>query len=105
MKHTEIIKSITTMTTWRVKDTKERVEFQSEDNAFYVWDANNALCASFPLSDAKLTLDLCDAAVLNDRHTLTISPTDTIPNTSFLSMVLTQFLHKLNTTHNDESHN
>ena len=44
----------------------------------------------FPASEAKQYLEICDQAVTNNRSEI---PVAKLFNTSFLSMVLTQFLH------------
>jgi hypothetical protein len=105
MKTISITKTRNYVDTWRIENTKEKIEYESDSNTFFVWDADAVLTASFEQSQAAAILKLVDALVSSDIHDAWIGKTDFIPNTSFLSMVLTQFLHKLNTIHNDDDHN
>lgn len=103
--NTTITKTITTLTTWRNERTGEKVQFESDTELFYLFNSDGRLTASIELKEADWALKLCDLAVSNDKHTLELAGKDFVPNTAFLSAVLTQFLHKLNTTHNDDTHN
>ena len=88
-----ITKKVSTLTTWQVEKSRERIEYESDNATFYVWNADSELTASIDLKDAFWTMQLCDLAVSNDKHEIELGGNDYISNTSFLSMVLTQFLH------------
>ncbi len=102
MKTINVTKTITTLTTWRNEETKEKIQFESDKNWFYYFNENNNLVLDFDVDQAAEYLQMCDEAVSNNCHSI---PVANIPDTAFLSMVLTQFLHKANTIHNDSNHN
>jgi len=102
MKTTEIEVSINYTKEWRIKHTDECVQYDSEHKHFYHFQGAGKCVLDFPESNAPEYLQLCDEAVSNNCHSL---PVANIHNTSFLSMVLTQFLHKAPSIHNDETHN
>ena len=89
-----ITKKVSTLTTWQIEKSKERIEYESDNATFYVWNADNEITASIDLEDAFWTMQLCDLAVSNDKHEIQLSGNNYISHTSFLSMVLTEFLHK-----------
>lgn len=89
-----ITKKVSTLTTWQIEKSKERIEYESDTATFYVWNADNKITASIDLADAFWTMQLCDLAVSNDKHEIQLGGKDYVQNTSFLSMVLTEYLHK-----------
>jgi hypothetical protein len=89
-----ITKKVSTITTWQIEKSNERIEYESDNATFYVWNKNNEITASIDLKDAFWTMQLCDLAVSNDKHEIQLGSKDYIQNTSFLSMVLTEYLHK-----------
>ena len=105
--NTNITKTIQTITTWRNEQTNERIEYCTDSQSFYIWDEGGRLTASIDRKEADWALKLCDLAVSNDKHTLELAGKDFVPNTLFLSMVLSQFLHvpKVDTIHKDSNHN
>lgn len=96
MKTTEIEVTTDWTKTWLNKTTKEKIQLAHTENEiakvdhFYHFDANQNLLLDFPASEAKQYLEICDQAVMNNRSEI---PVAKLFNTSFLSMVLTQFLH------------
>jgi len=88
MKTTTVTKTITTLTTWKNESTKHYVQHESDTKTIYYFNKNK-LVHSFDEHEAPAYLAMVDSAVSNDLHEL-----DLIPDTAFLSMVLTQFLHK-----------
>ena len=99
-----VTKTITTLTTWSATELKQKIEFESEYKQFYFWD-DGAISASFDEKDAAEILKRCDALISAGFNDMTLAGLDFIPNNDFLSMVLTQFLHKAPAIHNDETHN
>jgi hypothetical protein len=89
-----VITKVSTTTTWQIENSKERIEYESDNETFYVWNKDNEITASIERKDAFWTMQLCDLAVSNDKHEINLQFNDYIPHTSFLSMVLTDFLHK-----------
>ena len=89
-----ITKKVSTLTTWQIEKSKERIEYESDNATFYVWNEDNEITASIDLADAFWTMQLCDLAVSNDKHEIQLGGNNYISHTSFLSMVLTEFLHK-----------
>lgn len=90
MNTTEIEVSTHYTKEWKIKHTEECVQYDSEHNHFYHFQGAGKCVLDFPASEAKQYLEICDQAVTNKRHQI---PVAKLFNTSFLSMVLTQFLH------------
>ena len=99
MKTINVTKTITTLTTWRNEETGHYIQFESDTKSFYYF-TKNKLAFEFEEQEAAVYLAMADVAVSTNRSEL-----KEIPDTAFLSMVLTQFLHKANTIHNDSNHN
>jgi hypothetical protein len=104
MNSTEIVVSINYTKTWQVKHTDECIEYDSEKKHFYHFQGAGKCVLDFEADKAAEYLQMCDEAVSNGHHQI---PLAKLFNTSFLSMVLSQFLHvpKINTIHNDADHN
>ena len=90
MNTTEIEVSTHYTKEWKIKHTEECVQYDSEHNHFYHFQGAGKCVLDFPASEAKQYLEICDQAVMNNRSEI---PVAKLFNTSFLSMVLTQFLH------------
>ena len=105
-KSINIRKQINTVTTWFNDEQKQRIEYESDSETFYFWD-DGAISASFDQIDAADILKKCDALISAGFNEMDLAGEDFIPNNTFLSMVLSQFLHvpKVNTIHNDADHN
>ena len=88
-----IIKTITTVTTWLNDEQKQKIEHESDSQTFYFW-FDGAIAASFDESDAADLLKKCDALISAGFNEMDLSGQNYIPNNAFLSMVLTEFLHK-----------
>ena len=88
MKTTQVTKTITTLTTWKNESTGDIIQFDSSDKTFYYF-TKTKLFHDFPEVEAASYLAMVDDAVKNDLTELEL-----IPDTAFMSMVLTQFLHK-----------
>ena len=101
MKTTNVTKKITTLTEWKNESTNHYVQHESDTKTLYYFTPNR-LVLSFEEHEAVAYLAMCDAAVSNDLHEL-----EAVPDTAFLSMVLSQFLHvpKVDTIHKDSNHN
>jgi len=101
MKTTNVTKKITTLTEWCNETTTDRIQFESDTKTFYYFTPN-MLVLSFEEHEAPAYLAMVDAAVSNNLHEL-----EAVPDTAFLSMVLSQFLHvpKVDTIHKDSNHN
>jgi len=104
MKTIQIRKTIQTVTTWFNDEQKQKIEYESDAETFYFWD-DGAIAAAFEQSEAADILKKCDALISAGFNEMDLAGKDFIPNNAFLSMVLTQFFHKLPTLHNDDSHN
>jgi hypothetical protein len=93
MKPIQIRKTITSITTWFNDEQKQRVEYDSDSETFYFW-SDGKITASFEQSEAEDILKKCDALISAGFNEMDLAGKDFIPNNAFLSMVLTQFLHK-----------
>ena len=89
---------------WRIKHTEACIQFDSEANHFYHFQGAGKCVLDFEADKAAEYLQMCDEAVSNGLHEI---PLAKLYNTSFLSMVLSQFLHvpKVDTIHKDSNHN
>lgn len=90
-----VTKTIVCLTTWTNESTGEKIQYESDKQWFYYFNENGNLVLDFDKDQCKEYLQLCDEAVSNNCHSI---PVANIHNTSFLSMVLTQFLHVPKTT-------
>ena len=88
--NTEIEVKINYIKEWRIKHTEECVQYDSEHDHFYHFQGAGKSVLDFPADKAADYLQMCDEAVSNGHHQI---PVAKLFNTSFLSMVLTQYLH------------
>jgi hypothetical protein len=95
MKTTDVELSINYIKTWKIKYTDESIDYDSEKKYFYHFQGAGKCVLDFEADKAAEYLQMCDEAVSNGLHEI---PLAKLYNTSFLSMVLTQFLHVPKTT-------
>ena len=88
-----ITKTITTVTTWLNEQQNQKIEHESDSQTFYFWE-DGAIAASFEEKDAADILKKCDALISAGFNEMDLSGQNFIPHNAFLSMVLTEFLHK-----------
>lgn len=88
--HINVTKTITTLTEWKNEESKDLIQFESDTKTFYYFTPHK-LELSFEEHEAPAYLAMCDAAISADQHEIESA---NIVDTAFLSMVLTQFLHK-----------
>jgi hypothetical protein len=92
--HQNITKTITSVTSWKIDGTKQRIDYESDNKTFYVWDDDGDLEASFELHKANWIMKLCGLARECDNWELEIGGKDIITNPSFVEVILDQFLYK-----------
>ena len=76
--HQNITKTITSVTSWKIDGTKQRIDFESDSKTFYVWNVDNEIEASFHLSKANWIMKLCGLARECDNWELEIGGKDII---------------------------
>ena len=92
--HYNITKTITSVTSWKIDGTKQRIDYESDNKTFYVWNDEGDLEASFELHKANWIMKVCGCARENDNWELEIGGKDIITNPLFVENILDQFLYK-----------
>ena len=100
--HYNITKTITSVTSWKIDGTKQRIDYESDNKTFYVWDADGDLEASFELHKANWIMKVCGCARENDNWELEIGGKDIITNPLFVENILDQFLYKPKVNNNNQ---
>ena len=100
--HYNITKTITSVTSWKIDGTKQRIDYESDNKTFYVWNDEGDLEASFELHRADWIMKLCGLARECNNWELEIAGKDIITNPSFVEVILDQFLYKPKVNNNNQ---
>ena len=82
---------------WTNTDTNERVEYNERSGYVHIYGTDEAKHDAFEHQHIQAVLNACDIAVSQDKHEVWVTINGNyqifVPNTSFLSMVLTQLTY------------
>ena len=57
--HQNITKTITSVTTWKIDGSQMRIEYESDNKTFYIWNVDGEIEATFELKEADWIMKLC----------------------------------------------
>jgi len=75
----------TTLTTWLNEDTEEKLQYESDTDAYYFYDHNGELTASWDSVDNEDIIKLCECGV----KIIHLAGKDYIDNPKFVHFILT----------------